>query len=171
MEEKHILIQREDLTQRIHQLAREINQSYTHEEVILVTVLKGGVVFLVDLMKELQMDLELAFLYLSSYAGEKKPISKVREYSLPFPSLKDRHVLLIEDILDTGASFSYAWKRCQEQVPRSLKSCVLLVKDRDREVEVPPIDYCGFHIPNVFVVGYGLDYQEKYRNLPYIATM
>ncbi len=166
---QRILIKEKDLFERIEQLADEINRQYKNEELVLVSVLKGSVLFLSDLMKKLNLDVEIGFLYLSSYKGETSPQVEVQEYLLPFPEIKDRHVLLVEDILDSGASLAYAWERCKEKKPRSLKTCVLVIKDGIPRTGIPPVDFKGFDIPNVFVVGYGLDYKEKYRQLPYIA--
>lgn len=165
-----ILISRERLEDRIHHIAREINQAYQGEELVLISILKGAVVFMTDLMKELDLDVEIGFLYLSSYQGETSPQSEIRDYLIPFPNIENRHVLLIEDIFDTGASLKYAWNLCKKKNPRSLKTCVLLVKEGIEREDTPAIDYRGFDIPNEFVVGYGLDYQEKYRHLPFIAA-
>ena len=164
-----VVISREDIQKRILELAARINQEYKGEEVILISILKGSVVFLVDLMKELNLDVEIAFLFLSSYQGETAPQTKVQQYTLPLPSLEGKHVLLMEDILDTGASLRHAWEVCSQENPCSLKTCVLLVKEGSEEMDSPPIDFFGFRIPRVFVVGYGLDYQERYRQLPFIA--
>lgn len=167
---KEILIDRSELQRRIAALAEEIDRVYAGEELVLISILKGSVVFLSDLMKELHLDVEIGFLYLSSYRGETAFHSGVQEYLLPFPEIAGRHTLLVEDILDTGASLAYAWDRCLAKNPRSLKTCVLLVKEGAEKEGVPKADFRGFDIPNVFIVGYGLDYKEKYRQLPYIAV-
>lgn len=168
-----ILIPRDRLETRINELAQEISRNYPGEELVLVSILKGSVVFLTALMKELDLDVEIGFLYLSSYQGETLPQSEVRHYIIPFPDIENRHVLLIEDIFDTGASLAYAWDLCKKKNPRSLKTCVLLLKEgieRPQSIPLPPIDYCGFTVPNEYVVGFGLDYKEKYRQLPCIAV-
>ncbi|MEW6237602.1 MAG: hypoxanthine phosphoribosyltransferase [Candidatus Omnitrophota bacterium] len=167
---KEILISRAELQQRVAALAEEIDRAYAGEELVLISVLKGSIVFLSDLMKELHLDVEIGFLYLSSYRGKTSPQGGVQEYLLPFPEIAGRHALLVEDILDTGASLAYAWDRCLAKHPRSLKTCVLLVKEGAEKEGVPKADFRGFDIPNVFVVGYGLDYKEKYRQLPCIAV-
>ncbi len=164
-----ILITREQLEKRIHQLADTINRDYRGKELILMAILKGAVVFLADLMKELDLDVKIGFLYLSSYRGDISPQETITTFPLPFPEIIDRNVLVIEDILDTGASLRYALNLCREKNPRTLKTCVLLIKEGIERVDTPPIDYFGFHVPNEFVVGYGLDFQERYRHLPYIA--
>jgi len=167
---KEILISREEIEARVKRLAEEINRAYAGEELVLVSILKGAVVFLVDLMKQLDLDVEVGFLYLSSYRGKTSRQTPVQEYLLPFPEIRDRHVLIVEDILDTGSSLRYAYHRCKERGPKSLKTCVLLVKEGSEEGSGPNVDFRGFDIPRVFVVGYGLDYEEKYRQLPYIAV-
>jgi len=167
---KKILISREELEQRITSLADEINQAYRGEELVLISVLKGSVMFLTGLMKELDIDVEIGFLYLSSYQGETAPQTKINHYHLPFPDIKNRNVLLVEDILDSGASLACAFDICQHKEPTSLKTCVLLVKKDCKKTKTPPVDFKGFDIPNEFVVGYGLDHREKYRQLPYIAV-
>ncbi len=166
---KQILIQPEEIQLKIQQLAKEIKQAYQNEDLILLSILKGSVVFLVDLMKQLDMDIEIGFMYLSSYQGETSPQRAVREFEIPCPEFTGRNVILIEDILDTGASLNYAWNRCMEKSPKSLKTCILLVKEGYENTFSLPIDFRGFNIPRVFVVGYGLDYREKYRHLPYIG--
>ncbi|MBD3265591.1 hypoxanthine phosphoribosyltransferase [bacterium] len=164
-----ILISKDQIHQKVRDLAKNISRDYKSEPVVLISVLKGSIVFLVDLMREMALDVEIGFMYLSSYQGETSPQTEIRHISLPCPELGDRHVILVEDILDTGASLDYAYRWCAEHKPKSLKTCVFLIKD---EIERPniPIHYHGFHIPNEFVVGYGLDYQERYRHLPYIAV-
>ncbi len=166
---KKVLISQEELEQRITGLANEVNQAYRGEELILISVLKGSVMFLTGLMKELEIDVEIGFLYLSSYQGETAPQTKVNHYQLPFPDIKNRNVLLVEDILDSGASLACAFDICQKKEPASLKTCVLLIKKDCEKIKTPPVDFKGFDIPDEFVVGYGLDHREKYRQLPYIA--
>lgn len=166
-----ILLSSETIKQRILELAEEINRDYRGEELVLVSVLKGSVVFLVDLMRCLDLEVEIGFLYLSSYQGETAPQTSVQHYILPFPKISDRHVLIVEDILDTGASLDYALQHCETLHPKSLKTCILLVKEGIIRENSYSADYTGFHIPPAFVVGYGLDYQERYRHLPYVAVL
>ena len=165
-----ILIPRPEIAKRILTLSEEINQSYRGEKLILIAILKGSVMFVSDLMKELDVDVEIGFLYLSSYQGATSPQSDVKKYLLPLPDIRDRHVLLIDDILDTGASLDYARSLCLSQEPRSLKTCVFLVKQGVHREKTISVDFRGFDIPNEFAVGYGLDYQERYRQLPFIAV-
>lgn len=166
---ERVLIPEPRLRERVEELAREIEAEYRGGELVLISVLKGSVLFLCDLMKHLDLDVEIGFLYLSSYRGQTSPQSDIQEYLLPFPRIEGRHVLLVEDILDTGASLKYALDKCAALSPRSLKTCVLLVKPKENRPDIP-VDFCGFRIPDEFVVGYGLDYREKYRQLPCIAV-
>ncbi len=165
-----VLIPQDEIEQKIKELAADISRIYQNEEIILLSVLKGSIVFLVDLMKQLTLDVEIGFLYLSSYRGETEAQGAVKEYELPFPAIENRNVILVEDIFDTGASLNYAKKRCMELHPKSLRTCVLLKKEEVQMQEPCTIDFLGFTIPDKFVVGYGLDYREKYRHLPYIAV-
>jgi len=166
-----LLISAEEIRKKVRELAQSIRNAYRGEELVLVSVLKGSVVFLVDLMRELDLDIEIGFLYLSSYLGETTPQTRVQHYILPFPKIEGRHVLIVEDILDTGASLLYAWQHCAEMKPQSLKTCVLVVKEGGAVGIFPRVDFQGFVIPRVFVVGYGLDFHEKYRHLPYVARL
>lgn len=152
-------------------MGRQIEADYQGESIVMLSVLKGGFVFLADLMRSIHLNMEIGFLTLSSYQGETRPQSPVNEYHAPLPELQGRHVLLVEDILDSGASMQYALNRCAAEEPASLKTCVLLVKEDVIRITEPRVDYAGFHIPNEFVVGYGLDYQERYRNLPDICVL
>ncbi len=164
-----ILITRETIERKIREMGTEITRHYRGEELVLISVLKGSVPLLTDLMKELDLDVEIGFLFLSSYKGERSPQAEIQHVSLPLPPMAGRNVLLVDDILDSGASLAYGYSYCQSQNPRSLKTCVLLVKEGSVKEGVREPDFRGFDIPNVFVVGYGLDYQEKYRQLPYVA--
>ena len=166
---QRILIPREAIEAKVRDLAHAISAAYQGRDLVLIAILKGSIVFLVDLMKELDLDVEIGFFYLSSYLGQTSPQTLVRHYDIPFPVITGRDVLLVEDIFDTGASLTYAFRECQKHHPRSLKTCVFVVKQSKERAELPPIDFRGFDIPDVFIVGYGMDYQEKYRQLPYIA--
>ncbi|MFB3788181.1 MAG: hypoxanthine phosphoribosyltransferase [bacterium] len=166
---QEVLISREAIAAKVRGLARAISAAYRGRELVLISILKGSIVFLADLMKELDLDVEIGFFCLSSYRGETSPQTTIQHYGIPFPDIAGRDVLLVEDIFDTGASLAYAYNECQKRGPRSLKTCVLVVKQSKERPELPPIDYRGFDIPDVFIVGYGMDYREKYRQLPYIA--
>lgn len=165
-----ILITTQDLNRRIMELGRELSDHYRGRLPLLVSVLKGGVVFLTDLMRAISIPHHIDFLQLSSYAGGTESSGTVRLLSDLGTSITNRDVVLVEDIVDTGLTLSYLMKQLEIRSPRSLRVCTLLSKTEARRVQVP-IDYLGFEIPNEFVVGYGLDYQEKYRNLPYIGVL
>jgi hypoxanthine phosphoribosyltransferase len=168
---RDVVISESQLKARIKSLAREIEAAFPDQEIVMVSILKGAFIFLADLMREVDRDIEVGFLYLSSYRGEVKPQGDVEDYLIPFPPIRGRAVLLVEDIFDSGASLAYAYQRCLEQNPSCLRVCVLLEKEMEREADlVPPLDFVGFQIPDRFVVGYGLDYREKYRQLNEIVV-
>ncbi|MDP8242886.1 MAG: hypoxanthine phosphoribosyltransferase [Candidatus Hinthialibacter antarcticus] len=165
-----IVISEDQIQQKVRELAQQIQEDFVGDPLIVISVLKGGFIFHADLIRALSLDIETGFLSLSSYQGETQPQSKIVETSLPLPNLTGKNVLLLEDIYDTGASMAYAYQRCLREQPKTLKTCVFLIKEGVERKAEAPIDYSGFTIPNLFVVGYGLDYQERYRQLPYIAV-
>lgn len=165
-----ILIGSEDIQRRVSELGREISVDYKDSTPILISVLKGGVVFVADLMRRLSIPHEIDFLGVSSYQGGTTSSGIVRIQQDLTRAISDRDVILIEDIVDTGYTLNYLLESLQIRKPRSLKICALLNKADAREKEVP-LGYVGFDIPNEFVIGYGLDYDEKYRNLPFIGVM
>ncbi|HXV99290.1 MAG TPA: hypoxanthine phosphoribosyltransferase [Anaerolineae bacterium] len=164
------LINEERLQARIKELGRQISADYAGHDLLLLCILKGGVLFLSDLMRQLTIPHEIDFLAVSSYGKE------VRESTGVVRILKDldepiagRSVLIVEDIVDTGHTLAYITNILQARQPASLKICTLLDKVERRQVEIP-VDYVGFVIPDKFVFGYGLDLDEKLRNLPFIAV-
>jgi hypoxanthine phosphoribosyltransferase len=165
-----ILIPSDDIQRRVAELGREISADYQHTVPILVSILKGGVVFQADLMRRLSILHEIDFMSVSSYNGGTQSTGVVKILKDLQNSITDRDVLLVEDIVDTGLTLTYLRKILEARNPRSLKVCTLLNKVDARLVEVP-IEYTGFDIPNEFVIGYGLDYDEKYRHLPFIGIM
>ena len=167
---KSILIPADKLSARVLEMGREISDTYRGSVPLLVSILKGGVVFLTDLMRAITIPHHIDFLQVSSYAGGVKSTGTVRIMSDLGTNIAGRDVILVEDIIDTGLTLSYLLKQLEIRDPRSLRVCALLSKTEARQVHVP-IDYLGFEIPNEFVVGYGLDYDEKYRNLPYIGVL
>ncbi len=153
---------------RIEELAREISRDYAHTELHLVGVLKGAFIFLADLTRALNIPSFIYFMRASSYGNRKGSSGIVKiQHNL---NMANKHVLVIEDILDTGLTLHSILQELENQRPASLKVCALLDKPERRETAIEG-DYIGFSIPNEFVVGYGLDYNESYRNLPYIAKM
>jgi len=162
------LISQEDLQRRIGELAKEIERDYRGADLIVVGVLKGSVFFLVDLLQQVDLPLAVDFFQTSSYSGTHRgEVRVVKDIDLP---IRGRHVLLVEDIVDTGYTLRTILDLLRFRGAASVKLCALLDKEEAREVEVP-IDYCGFPIENLFVVGYGLDYEDLYRNLPYIGVL
>lgn len=157
----------EQIQSKVQEMAREISNEYEGKDFISVGILNGAFMFFTDLVKLIQAPMSIDFLIASSYAktastGEIKIHFDLRE------NIRDRHVLLIEDIADTGLTLNHIRNMLLARNPASLRICVLLDKKSRREVEVP-LDYIGFEIPNEYVVGYGLDYENRFRNLPYIA--
>lgn len=158
----------EQIQKRVHELAREITLEYQGKHPVVIGLLKGAFMFLSDLTRRIQVPLTIDFLIASSYVmsstgGEVKIHADIRE------SIRGRDVLLIEDIVDTGITLNHIRQNMLNKAPESLKICALLDKKDRREVPVP-IDFVGFEVPNKFLVGYGLDYDNRYRNLPYISV-
>jgi hypoxanthine phosphoribosyltransferase len=166
-----ILISEETLQLRIKELAEEISRDFHGESVHLICILRGGVIFLTDLMRHLTIPNTIDFMAVSSYGtGSRETTGQVRiTYDLQ-DNIQQRNVILVEDIVDSGYTIASVLDLLSTRHPKSLKVCTLLNKPNRREVDVP-IDYCGFSIPNKFVFGYGLDMDEYYRNLPFIATV
>ncbi|MGI6432365.1 MAG: hypoxanthine phosphoribosyltransferase [Sphaerochaetaceae bacterium] len=167
-----VLIDADTIQRRVNELAMMIDHEYDHlkENLILVGVLKGSFIFLADLCRKLNTPHSVDFISISSYGLSSQATGNVRMIMDTREDLSDRHVLIVEDILDSGYTLDYLKRNFSARKPASLKTVVLLDKYECRKVDVP-IDYVGFKIPDVWVVGYGLDYGEKYRTLPYIAEM
>lgn len=163
------MIKEVDIKKRIKELGREINRDYCNKNPILIGVLKGAFVFMADLLRELEIPVEIDFLGISSYEG-KVSSGIVRITQDLSVNIENRDVILIEDIIDTGRTIDYILKNLKTRNPRSIAICTLLNKQENRIIEVP-LTYVGFNIPSVFVVGYGLDYDNKYRNLKEIGVL
>ena len=165
-----VLIDADTINRRVDALARQISSDYAQSkgELILVGVLKGSFIFIADLARRLSVDHVIDFIALSSYQGDHS--GNVRLLMDTRENMEDKHVLIVEDILDSGNTLDYLIRNFKTRNPKSVKTAVLLDKP-DRHVVPVDIDYIGFTIPDVWVVGYGLDYNEKYRTLPYIAEM
>lgn len=170
--DKHVkstLISEEKLQARIRELGAQISADYAGRELMLVCVLKGGVMFLTDLMRHITVPHEIDFLAVSSYdEGVRESSGVVRLIKDLDKPIEDKNILLVEDIIDTGYTLSYLIRLLEPRRPASLQICTLLNKAERRQIDIP-VHYVGFDIPNEFVVGYGLDIDEKLRNLPYIA--
>ena len=169
LEDLKVLFSEEQLQTRIKELADEMNKFYNGEEVIVICVLKGAVLFAVDLVKHLNMPLQMEFIRLSSYGSSTTTSGKVNAVDIKLPDLNNKNVLIIEDIVDTGltAKFLMDFMHCNFHT-KSIKFCSLLDKKITRKVDVEP-DYYGFDVDDKFVVGYGLDYDGYFRNLKYIG--
>lgn len=165
-----ILIDEGKLQERIAELGKEISRDYQNENLHLICILRGGIIFLSDLMRNITVPNTVDFMAVSSYGVTRQSTGQVRITLDLKDDIQDRHVLLVEDIVDSGYTIASVLEFLKTRHPKSLRVCTLLNKPARREVEVP-IDYCGFVIPNKFVFGYGLDMDEYYRNLPFIATV
>ena len=166
-----VLLSEDQIQTRIAALAAEISADYPpDEEIHLICVLKGGFVFLSDLVRSLKARVTLDFIALSSYGRGTKSSGEVRLLKDVDHALEDRHVIIVEDIVDTGLTLHYLQEILRARSPKSLRTACLLSKPSRRQVEVP-VEYVGFTIEDRFVVGYGLDYDERYRELPYIAVL
>jgi hypoxanthine phosphoribosyltransferase len=165
-----ILIDSETLQARIRELGEEINAEYAGRELLLVGVLKGAVFFMADLMRTITVPCEIDFMAISSYGASTDSSGVVRILKDLDINIEGRHVLVIEDIIDSGLTLSYLIRNLESREPASLAVCALLTKPERREIEVD-VRYTGFEIPNRFVIGYGLDFAERYRNLPYVGVL
>lgn len=163
------LITGDQLQKRVRELAEQINLDYRDKKPILVGVLKGAVPFLADLMKQLSIACEFDFMAVSSYGSATASSGVVRILKDLDTTIEGRHVLIVEDIVDSGLTSQYLLRNLGARDPRSIEICTLLVKPQRLKTNLQP-RYVGFEIPDTFVVGYGLDYAEAYRNLPYITT-
>jgi hypoxanthine phosphoribosyltransferase len=159
----------QQIQQRVKELADEISKDYEGREIISIGILKGAFMFFSDIVKLIQTPMDIDFLNVSSYSMTEST-GKVNIHTDLREEIKDRHVLLIEDIIDTGVTINHIRGMLLAKKPASLKICCLLDKKERRKVEVG-IDYTGFEIPDKYVVGYGLDYENKFRNLPYVAIL
>ncbi len=170
MPQMKVLISQDQIQERIKKLGAQISRDYRGLDPILVSILKGSFLFLSDLIRALQVPHEVDFMAVSSYGNSADSTGVVRLLKDLSDDVSGRHVLVVEDIVDTGLTWEYIRANLLTRRPASLKIVTLLSKEERRLVDVP-LDYVGFVIPNRFVVGYGLDYQEKLRNLPYIGIM
>jgi hypoxanthine phosphoribosyltransferase len=163
-----IIITQEQIEGKIAELGRQISIEYTGKDLVIVGVLRGSVYFMVDLTRKMHIPFAFDFISISHYIEQSDSAGVVRITKDLDLSVTGKHVLVVEDIVDTGLSLGYLLRNLKTRNPASLKVCTLLNVEARRIVEVP-VDYKGFDLPNVFVVGYGLDYKEKYRNLQFIA--
>ncbi|HEY7457038.1 MAG TPA: hypoxanthine phosphoribosyltransferase [Solirubrobacterales bacterium] len=164
------LVSGEDLQRRVAELGREISADYAGRELFMVGVLKGAVIFLADLMRRLEVPCEIDFMAVSSYGSQTDSSGVVRILKDLDAPIEGRHVLIVEDIIDSGLTLQYLMRNLNARSPASLESCALLAKPDRLRVDLEP-RYVGFRISDRFVVGYGLDYAQRYRNLDYVAAL
>ncbi len=165
-----ILIGEDELRARVRELGEEVSGDYAGRDLLLIGVLKGAVFFLADLMRHLTVPCEIDFMAISSYGASTDSSGIVRILKDLDINIEDRHVLIVEDIIDSGLTLSYLMRNLESRRPASLEVCCLLTKPERREIDVR-VRYVGFEIPNKFVIGYGLDFAERYRNLPYVGVL
>lgn len=165
-----VLLTEERIRQRARELGQQISADYKGQDLLLVCVLKGAITFLADLMREITIPHAIDFMAISSYGASTESSGVVRILKDLDTNIEGRNVLIVEDIIDTGRTLSYITRNLRTRRPKSLRICTLLSKPSRREIEIP-LHYVGFEIPNKFVIGYGLDFAEIYRSLPYIGVL
>ena len=165
-----VLVSEEKLHERVVELGREIASDYEGRDLLLIGVLKGAVFFMADLMRELPLFCEIDFMAISSYGSATDSSGVVRILKDLDINIEERHVLIVEDIIDSGLTLSYLMRNFRSRAPASLEVCALLVKESAQKVR-KSVRYVGFEIPDRFVIGYGLDFAERFRNLPYVAVL
>jgi hypoxanthine phosphoribosyltransferase len=165
-----ILVQPDDLKQRVRDLGQQVSDAYADRDLLLVGVLKGAVFFLADLMRAIDIPVEVDFMAVASYGSATDSSGVVRILKDLDTPIEGRHVLIVEDIVDSGLTLQYLMRNLGARNPASLDVCALLTKPERRKVELP-IRFVGFEIPDRFAIGYGLDHAERYRNLPYVAAL
>jgi hypoxanthine phosphoribosyltransferase len=165
-----ILIDEDALSGRVAELGAEVSADYQGRDLLLIGVLKGAVFFMADLMRHITVPCEVDFMAISSYGDSTDSSGIVRILKDLDINIEGRDVLVVEDIIDSGLTLSYLIRNLESREPASLEVCALMTKPARREIDVP-VRYIGFEIPNRFVVGYGLDFGERYRNLPYVAVL
>ena len=167
---KEILIDEDILQAKVKELGAKITEDYKGKDLLLICVLKGAVVFVSDLMKRIDLPLEIDFMAVSSYGSDTKSSGVVRILKDLNKGIEGRNLLIVEDIIDSGLTLSYLIENLKARGPESVEICTILDKPDRRKTNIN-IKYTGFQVPDEFVVGYGLDYAEKYRNLPYVAIL
>ena len=167
----HILVSEEALKAKVTELGAQISRDYAGKQLLLVSILKGGVVFMADLMRAVTIPCAIDFMVVSSYGGSNTMSTGLVKIIKDLDAdLSGKDVLIVEDILDTGITLSHLMPMLKMRNPNSVRLCTILSKPSRRQAQIEP-DYLGFEVPDEFVVGYGLDYNEKYRNLPYVGVL
>lgn len=169
-EKINVLLSEEEVDARIKAIGEQISKDYEGKQIHMICVLKGGTFFMCELAKRISVPVSLDFMAVSSYGGDTKSSGVVKIVKDLDEAIQGKDVLVVEDIVDSGRTLSYLLEMLRDRKPASLKLCTLLDKPDRRVIDVP-VDYTGFQIPDEFVVGYGLDYDQKYRNLPYIGIV
>ncbi len=165
-----ILVPEQDLTRRVRELAEQVSRDYADKDLLLIGVLKGAVFFLSDLMRQIDIPVEVDFMAVASYGSATKSSGVVRILKDLDAPIEGRDVLIVEDIVDSGLTLQYLLRNLAGRNPRTLEVCALLIKPERRKVDLQT-RYVGFEIPDRFAIGYGLDFDERYRNLPYVAAL
>ena len=165
-----ILVTEEQIATRVKELGEMISKDYEGKDLVVICVLRGSFIFMADLVREIKIPLSTDFISVSSYGSGTSSSGVVRFLKDLDEIITDRHVLIVEDIIDTGITLKYLMENLQTRKPASIKICTLLSKPERRKVEID-VAYNGFTIPDQFAVGYGLDYSEKYRNLPFVGVL
>lgn len=169
---ERVLISEEQIQTRVREMGRQITKDYEGEELVVVCILKGSTIFFSDLVRQMQLDTVFDFMIVKSYGGGTESSGNVRFVKDLDESITDKNVLIVEDIIDSGLTLTFLRNNLITRGAKSLRICTLLDKPERRKPGADiTVDYCGFQIPNEFVVGYGLDYDEKYRNLPMIGVL
>lgn len=166
----HVLLSQEQIQTRVAELGREISRDYADKTPLVIGILNGSFIFIADLVRTFSFHCQVAFIRVSSYGNGTKSSGAISFEYDPIGDIEGRDILIIEDIIDSGRTLSALLELLRKRRPASLRLCTLLTKPSRREVAIP-VDYCGFEIPDEFVVGYGLDYAELYRNLPFIGVL
>lgn len=167
---KDTMISEAEIAKRVKELASEIEADFKNEPIFLIIVLKGSFVFASDLIREMKGDVNVDFISVSSYSDQTETTGKVKLLKDLDADITNKNVVVVEDIIDSGLTLHFLRDHLKMHKPKSIKICTLLDKPERRRVDLP-VDYVGFVIPDEFIVGYGIDYAQKYRNLPYIATV
>lgn len=167
---KEILLTQQQLADKTKELAQRISNDYREKEFVMVTVLKGGFIFASDLVRQMDIDVDINFMAVSSYGSGTRSSGNVKIVKDLDSDIRGKHVLIVEDIVDSGHTLSFLMQLMKDRGAVDVKICTILNKPSRREVDID-VAYLGYDIPDEFVVGYGLDYDERYRNLPYLATL
>lgn len=167
---KEVLFTKEQIAQRVKELGQEITKDYEGESVVMVCTLRGASVFFCDLIREIDVDLQIDFIATSSYGASTKSSGEVKLTKDLNTPIAGRHVIIVEDIVDSGLTLNYVKRMLSARTPKSIRICSLLDKPSGRKIELEA-DYAGFVVPDVFIVGYGLDYAERYRQIPEVCVL